>query len=113
MLDHQVRSVCLVQHCLKLAGRLIHTHGCIPDAADIALLLPGVDVRFRKNNFVTEPLQIFINSAIVRGGAVPVRRSDAGSKNKNLHLPSSSSISSNCSARFAHACAASTVCSPL
>ena len=43
MLDHQVRSVCLVQHCLKLAGRLIHTHGCIPDAADIARFCSGTD----------------------------------------------------------------------
>src|SRR5262249_50012389 len=90
MLDHQLCAVRLVQHGFQFRRRLIHAHIGIFNFPYIPFLLTPIDVGLGEGDLVPKPMKTSINAPVIRGGTVPVRRSNAGSENKDFHRLSSS-----------------------
>ena len=85
MLDHHVSAGGARQHHIQVAAWLVNDRLHPRKIATIAVLLPPVGIRLGESDLVTAPRQVFVAASIISGGAVPVRRNNAGTENKNLH----------------------------
>src|SRR5215469_4058850 len=104
MFDNEIALLCHLQEPGDFNGRLIDDHIRVSNVLGIPILLALKDVRLGECNLVTESRKALVHAPVIRGGAIPVRRSKTGTEGENPHFPSSSQISINCLARCAQVC---------
>ena len=70
--DDEVGKRSLVKHLVQIARRLIDPLFSVLDRRAITILLPFVNIRFRKCDMVAKFVQISVNSAVIGGCPVPI-----------------------------------------
>ena len=111
VLDHDLRLRGIADQFWNAVWRFIETNIRIVDVSGVPMILASVNGGFSEGDAVSEAVQVLINAAIVGGCAVPVRGRQAGAEDKNVHLPNSLQISSNCNARCRQVCRCWIFCS--
>src|SRR5690349_15495115 len=81
VLNHQIALSGLRQQCRNIIGVLIDNALDIGKITGITFLLAAIGIRFGKGNLMAERMELLVNTAVIRGRAVPVRRCNAGTKN--------------------------------
>jgi hypothetical protein len=71
-----------VAAAVALAG-LVDDGGRVAEVVLVAVLLATVSVRFGEGDVVAEAGEVFVASAVIGGGAVPVRADDRGAKGED------------------------------
>ncbi len=113
VLDDKVRAGGLGEESIDVAGSAVNNHIRIVHFVLVAILPASVDVGLGEGDFVAQSGKVFVNTAIVGRGSVPVTGSNARSEDKNSHLRTSSQISRSCAARCAQVCRLRIVSRPL
>src|SRR5579864_514445 len=137
VLDDQIDIASFRYYCLQIARCFIDSDIRIVNLGAVAIQLPVIDVGLGKCNLVAQPVQVFVNSAVVGRRAVPITRCEAGTEHVDFHAENPSlvvgrsslaelredeqranfpcnsvQISSSCWARCAHVCRSRIVSSP-